>query len=347
MKIEGAGKPGTLLDCLRPQGGWAAPMTAATAILPAIGAAPARASSLGLDGLGRSIVLAVAYADVFEHALTAEEIHRYLVGLRVSRRAVDQALASGRIPPRHLARAGRFYTLPGREELAAIRGRRERASAGLWRRATRYGAIFGCLPFVRMVAVTGSLAMNNAEADSDVDYLIVTRPGRLWLGRLVVMVVARLASRRGSRLCVNYLLSERALEIRERTHYAARELSQMVPLSGWTVYQRMLAANAWARRVLPNASDPPPRALWGPLREPLAALRALRWLAEACLVGPPGAWLERNEMRIKTEMLRGTPDPCDEARFSRDEFKSHFAGHGRRTMHSWSQRLRELGRVTA
>lgn len=52
-------------------------------------------------------------------------------------------------------------------------------------------------------------------------------------------------------------------------------------------------------------------------------------------------------MRVKTEMLRGTPDPCDEARFSRDEFKGHFAGHGRRAMNSWRQRLGGLRQVTA
>lgn len=320
-------------------------MTIATTNLPAIGPAPASSPSPGPDGLGRSILLAVSYADVFEHAMTAQEIHRFVVGLRVSRQAVDQALANDRVLSRQLARTGRFFTLPGREALVAIRRRRESASVVLWRRARRYGAIFACLPFVRMVAVTGSLAMHNAEPDSDVDYLIVTRPGRLWLGRLAVMVVARFASRTGARLCVNYLLSEHALELRERTHYAARELSQMVPLSGWTVYRRMLAANSSVRHVLPNAFDAPLRGDGGMVREPRLVFRALQRLAEACLAGPPGAWLERREMRIKCEMLRGTPDPSSEARFSCHEFKGHFSGHGRRTMRSWRERLSVLGQA--
>ena len=322
-------------------------MTATTATLPAIGAATTRAATLGTDSLERLVVLAVAYADVFEHALTAAEIHRYLAGRRVSMALVERALADTLIPSHQIVRAGRYFALPGRESVAAIRERRESASALLWRRAERYGAIFGCLPFVRMVAVTGSLAMNNAEADSDVDFLIVTRPGRLWLGRLAVMVIARLGSRWGNRLCVNYLLSERALEIREHTYYAARELSQMVPLSGSSVYRRMRAANTWLHRTLPNAAKPGPCHHGHALSDPPWMLLGLRWLAETCLAGPLGAWLERNEMRIKREMLRGTPDPCNEARFSCDEFKGHFAGHGHRAMHAWEQRFRGLERMTS
>src|SRR5205085_8843103 len=116
----------------------------------------------------------------------------------------------------------------------------ERASVATdyWHRAIHYGHIMGGLPFVRMVAVTGALAMDNI-ADGDVDYLVVTEPGRLWLCRALIVGLVRVAALRGTELCPNYFLSERALVLHERNLFIAHEVAQMVPVAGLETYQRM------------------------------------------------------------------------------------------------------------
>jgi len=48
-----------------------------------------------------------------------------------------------------------------------------------------------------MVAITGSLAMNNVENNPDIDYLVVTVGGRLWMVRAMVLAAARLAALHG------------------------------------------------------------------------------------------------------------------------------------------------------
>src|SRR5690606_6133029 len=119
--------------------------------------------------------------------------------------------------------------------------------------ARRYGGLIARLPFVRMVAVTGSLAVDNADEDDDLDFLIVTAPGRVWLTRAMVMAVGRLASLRGITLCPNDLSAETALELPDRDFYTARELLQMRLIAGTATYIRMLETNAWWRDFLPNA----------------------------------------------------------------------------------------------
>jgi len=284
--------------------------------------------------LVQAVLQTVAYADVFDYPLTADEVHRYLIGHTASRGTVRGILSNGQLVPSLLSRQGRYFTLCGRE--AAVDTRRQRAavSAELWRRAVRYGRLLGNLPFVRMVAVTGALAMDNV-ADGDIDYLIVTEPGRLWLCRALVVAVVRLASRRGVTLCPNYFLSERVLELEERNLFTAHEVAQMVPILGLERYEQFRLLNRWTDAFLPNASGTPRRLAASGLK------RGLRWLElplRSRLAGP----LERWEMSRKITKLSSHSAEHAEAAFDVDWCKGHFGDHGQSTLRQFEERMRAL-----
>src|SRR5438445_12750199 len=107
----------------------------------------------------------------------------------------NDAELRGRIAPTE----DRFH-LKGRIQLANIRRQRLAASAGLWPVAKRYGAQIARLPFVRLVGVTGALAMDNARRDDAIDLFILAHPGRLWLCPLLAPGGGELAPREGSAL---------------------------------------------------------------------------------------------------------------------------------------------------
>ncbi|HUE96670.1 MAG TPA: hypothetical protein VMN39_08420, partial [Longimicrobiaceae bacterium] len=220
---------------------------------PTVRAVPTLEAPPAVAAVDRGIVRALAYADVFDYPLGAREVHRYLVQVTAPPPVVKGRLGA-LVASRRIARGGDLYTLPGRESLVATRRRREETAARLWPEAIRWGRALAGLPFVRMVAVTGSLASDNVEPGGDIDYLVVTAAGRVWVGRAMTNLVRRRALRRGVRLCPNFVLSEESLLIRDRNLYTAHELAQMVPIAGRAVYRRMIATNGWTREYLPNLS---------------------------------------------------------------------------------------------
>jgi hypothetical protein len=299
-------------------------------------AAGARRSRTEPDrsALQRALVETVAYADVFDYPLTADEIHRYLIGMSAGRSMVRTVLSNQL--PREVVRSGRYFSLAGREAAVETRKVRAASAADYWRRAVHYGRQMSHLPFVRMVGVTGGLAMDNM-ADGDIDYLVITEPGRLWLCRALIVGLVRVAALRGTELCPNYFLSERALELTERNLFTAHEVTQMVPLTGMDTYRQLRDLNRWTSAYLPNADSAPRRV--APLEtHPGPTHRIVERTLRSRVCTP----LERWEMARKVRKLgtRGTGHA--EAAFGPDWCKGHFGDHGHATLQRYAQRLEAL-----
>lgn len=294
--------------------------------------------------LETAIIQTVAYVDVFDYPLMAKEIHRYLAGVPAPLGPVESLLANGRLVPGRLACSKGYFTLAGRESIVSTRRRRARAARRLWPCALDYGRILAGLPFVRMVAITGSLAVNNVEEGADIDYLVVTANDRLWLCRAFAILIVRMAARRGITLCPNYLLSERSLLFREQNLYTAHELTQMIPLSGKRVYQEMRRVNRWTEAWLPNAtSAPQPPGTPAEGSTPATANGTARRLAETAFSTPLGDALERWERQRKIARFNGQRSSNGaEAQFCADWCKGHFDGHAGRVLDAYHKRLHAL-----
>jgi len=218
-----------------------------------------------------------------------EPLHR--VGTAVGRLVAGSVAAviedSARLRARLSLTRG-FVTISGREAIAAVRETRGHSSAKLWPLARRWAAIIDSLPFVRMVAVTGALAVDNAPAGDDIDYLIVTAPGRVWLARALAVGVVRVASVLGVGLCPNYVLAHSALSQQKRNLFIAHDLARLArcapslscawPIGAWLSNAPASGcwAGGWARRwsvgnatascanLLRCQARPVPRRNWTP-----------------------------------------------------------------------------------
>jgi hypothetical protein len=287
-----------------------------------------------------AILRTVAYADVFDYPLTPIELHRYLAGAPASPGELAAPLTS------ELGRGGRlsymdgYFCLHGREGLVELRRERAERSARLLPRAIAYGRLLAALPFVRLVALTGSLAVGNSAAAGDIDYLVVTAPGRVWLCRGLAVLLVRWAAGWGDRLCPNYFLAENSLRIEPQDLYRAHELAQMAPLSGRSTYARMRLENSWSLAFLPNSAGPPPST---PQEEPRLSGAAGRRYLETALGGGLGDRLERWEMRRKIRRFAPQAGGGAETSFCADQCKGHFEGHAGRALAAYAARLERLG----
>ena len=285
----------------------------------------------------QAIVNTVAYVDAFDYPLTTAEIHRYLIRLSLSPERLSEVLRFSNLVPRRLRRWGDYYMLPGRERIMSTRRERQMVAERIWPEAIRYGQLISRLPFVRMVAVTGSLAVNNVGPHEDIDYLIVTANDRLWLCRAFVILIVRWAARRGLEICPNYFLTERSLELTTQNLYTAHELTQMVPLSGLPIYNSLRRLNAWTQEYLPNARGAPALSL--PTRSAMQQTAGLPLgrLVELLLSSRVGQWLDQWEMARKIRRFRDDYAGWEEAEFSADCCKGHFNLHQRNTLQAWER----------
>lgn len=286
--------------------------------------------------LERAVLRTVAYSDVFDYAPGPDEVHRYLDGTPATADAVRRTLAD--LVPRWLCGDDEAFALARREELLPLRRRRLDTARSLWPAAVRWGRVLAHLPFARMVAVTGALAVDNVEPGADLDYLVVTEPGRVWLCRSMVIQAVRVARLSGVVICPNWLLAADALELPRRDLFVARNLTQMVPLRGFEVYRRVRRVNAWARDLLPNAEGPP-RSTCDAGRGRGAATRGV----EALLRTRVGAAVEEWERRRKTREILARSGSNPELVLDRRQCKGHVDAHGQEVLRAYAERLRALG----
>ncbi len=285
-----------------------------------------------------AILRTLLYADIFDYPLTPHEIHYYLINAAASREVVQSLLDTSAWLRARTAHSQGYVTLRGREAIGALRQARRESSAALWPAARRWGAVLGALPFVRMVAVTGALAVDNAPAGDDIDYLIVTAPGRVWLARALAVLVVRVARLWRVGLCPNYVLAETALAQKRRDLFVAHDLVQMVPLVGLGVYADLRAANRWAAAYLPQAAQPlrrePDLAPRGWAR---GVQRGLEWLLGGRLGDALEAWERRRKL---ARFAPATQQAHAAAELDAERVKGHFDDHGHPILQRFEARVR-------
>lgn len=206
----------------------------------------------------------LAYADIFDYPLTAPEIWKFLITeQRVDPEKFLREILEMRKEKKQVGIDDQFFCLSGRKKIIALRKKRERWSQKKLTIARRVAQWLKLIPWIKMVAVTGNLAMENSGEDDDIDFLVATAKNRLWLTRLLTVLLVELASHRRrpgdkeakDKICLNMFLDETHLAVpkKERDLFSAHEVCQLKIL--WqrgNLYQNFLKRNQWTKDFLAN-----------------------------------------------------------------------------------------------
>lgn len=200
-----------------------------------------------------ALLKTLLYYDIWRHPLTRLEAYSFLpldpmtfdeFERRLDREGPGDPIGEDR---------GFLFLRRNGDSPVAERLRRTAHAAGMWRRARLSAALLKRFPFVRGVMVSGDLSKNVTTRTSDVDFVVVTEPGRLWIARMLLILFKKavlLNSRKY--FCLNYLVSADALAQRGRNVFVATEVAYTKALVNPAMHRRYLEANDWIRLYFPN-----------------------------------------------------------------------------------------------
>jgi hypothetical protein len=199
----------------------------------------------------RAIARSVLYASLFDYPLTLAQLRQTLIESTQTPsqiRAVYERSSALQEVVEH--REGFFFPR-GRHEIVAERRRREARSRQFLARYRPLLGVISALPYVRMVALSGSIAHLNMEGRGDLDLFIVTRGRHVWSVTVVVLMLAKLLRQRRL-LCANFVVSDERLVLDQQDLFTASQIIHLKPLVGRHFYKKLLAANPFVKRFYPN-----------------------------------------------------------------------------------------------
>jgi hypothetical protein len=201
------------------------------------------------------IIATIAYFDLFHYPLTAEEIV-YFMETPAAQPAVEKALDQLVLQAIVFSIDG-FFSLHNDAGLAGRRKAGNLRAVPLLKKARRIAAFLAAFPYVRGVAVSGSLSKSFAAENADIDFFLVTESNRLWLARTIMHCFKKLTFLFNLQdcFCMNYYVDTTALEIHEKNKFTAVEIATLLPLQGQAVFAEFFRANQWKNNWLPNSSN--------------------------------------------------------------------------------------------
>jgi predicted nucleotidyltransferase len=205
-----------------------------------------------LTEINKNILATLAYFDMFNYPLTRVEIFLFLQQ-KYRQHDFDVALQY-MVASQSVYKFDNFYTLKNEAKLVDRRTAGNRKAAELMKTARRVSELLIRFPYVRGIAISGSLSKNYADDESDIDLFVITAKNRLWVARTIMHAFKKLTFlfNKQHYFCMNYYVDEQQMQITEKNIYTATEVVTLIPLQGDTVFDQFFASNAWTQNYLPN-----------------------------------------------------------------------------------------------
>jgi hypothetical protein len=212
--------------------------------------------------LREGILAALAFFSLYDLPLRKRRIYELLYKCSASENDVykelDRLVLEGR-----LIQKGERYSIKPWDEARLDSNRAEIDKR--WKKVDKYFRILSLIPFIEHAAIIHSLAIGNADQESDIDFFIITKPGKLYFVRSLIIIIFKLLGVYKNRLhvkerfCFGYYITSGRLDLSdlllsEDDPFMAFWFASHAPILGRETYRRFTDANRWVRNYLPNYS---------------------------------------------------------------------------------------------
>jgi len=223
--------------------------------------------------VSKEIIKVLVYFSLFHYAPSNAQIRTFLP-IKVSKLGLNESLVRLISKKKLLSMdlgmpLGSIYTMGGHSIFLKKRIVRKAQTEEKIKALKRYSQILYASPWIKMVGISGSCAMENAKARDDVDFFIITAKNRLWVARIWAIMAAKLLGvHRGrkdkhvsGKACLNMFFDELDIMIPEdkQNLYTAHEVVQMIRIDmreGAYYHRLFIQSNSWITSYFPNFSMP-------------------------------------------------------------------------------------------
>lgn len=215
-----------------------------------------------------SIKETVLYFNYFSYAPSLREINKYLtqhITIDELSKKLTELAQNQQLEHKIIEKTPR-YTIQGYSSLFSNYAVRKVYSELKLKKIKSFIFIINLFPQIKLAGLSGSVAMNNAKKDDDIDLFIITAKDRLWTARIICLILAQFVGLRRKRglftakdkICLNLFFEESELLVPKykRNFYVAHEILQMKPLIiKDDIYNKFIRINKWIFDLFPNCLD--------------------------------------------------------------------------------------------
>ncbi|MDX1535307.1 MAG: hypothetical protein R3346_00905 [Candidatus Spechtbacterales bacterium] len=147
-------------------------------------------------------------------SLTLLEFKKYLLNNRSKERLFDIQKTLSMLKKRGLVnQKNGFWYYTEEKNTYPERIKRAKTTLTKWDKFSSEALFLTYIPYIRSLAVTGSVSLSNSRSKSDIDIMIRVKEGRIWISRLIVTLVSYILKRRRygkkiqNRLCFNHYIA--------------------------------------------------------------------------------------------------------------------------------------------
>ena len=296
----------------------------------------------------KAILKTLAYYDIFGFPLKAWEVHKWLFGKEASLKQVEKSLKT-LIKKSKIKNKRDYFYLSNKKVLIQRRLVREKISQQHLRKAIYISQLYRVIPGVKLIGVSGSLAMMGSGKQDDIDLFVITEKNRIWLSRLLLILLTTITGFRRKRrekllsaagkICINLILENDNLAQNKKNIYLAHEVLQMRVL--WQreeVYSKFLHDNEWVFKYLPNWKSGIKQIQNFPRGSGLAKFKSQKYNSKVKNNGFVD-WLEELAKKIQLKIME---NPSGQERIENGALYFHPEDKGKKILEEYNRQLKKL-----